>query len=199
MGTALATWKYAKNGYIAWRLALWCAVCALVGSHTGARLALLLNDHIFKCIMLVLLPLTAIYLLRRNTFVAEREPFSTRKTMLLSMVIALTIGLYDGFYGPGTGTFLLLLLTGIAHMQLHLANGTTKVINLTTNVSALIVFLYNGKVLMALGLTAGIFSIAGNYVGALCFARNSASIAKPLMILVLLLFFFKVLFEVLPS
>ena len=105
------------------------------------------------------------------------------------------IGIYDGFYGPGTGTFLILVLSGAAHMKLSSANGIAKVINLSTNIAALSVFLINGKIIAPLGLTAGVFSICGNYIGTLAFARGGARIAKPLMMTVIAIFFVKVLLE----
>ena len=142
MGTTLATWRFARSGYIHWKLALFCAVCALVGSTTGARLALLIPDAAFRVIMLVVLP-----------------------------------------------------LTGLAHLTLASANGIAKVINLTTNLSALVVFFLNGKVLLLLGLVAGCFSILGNYIGTRCFDKGGAKAVKPLMIVVLCIFFIKVLWE----
>lgn len=144
MGTTLATWRFARSGYIHWKLALFCAVCALVGSTTGARLALLIPDAAFRVIMLVVLP-----------------------------------------------------LTGLAHLTLASANGIAKVINLTTNLSALVVFFLNGKVLLLLGLVAGCFSIFGNYIGTRCFDKGGAKAVKPLMIVVLCIFFIKVLWELL--
>ena len=144
MGTTLATWRFARSRYIHWKLALFCAVCALVGSTTGARLALLIPDAAFRVIMLVVLP-----------------------------------------------------LTGLAHLTLASANGIAKVINLTTNLSALVVFFLNGKVLLLLGLVAGCFSIFGNYIGTRCFDKGGAKAVKPLMIVVLCIFFIKVLWELL--
>lgn len=195
MGTAVATAKFAGDGYIRWRRALVCTVFAFVGSTSGARLALLVSDRYFRIFLLVVLPLTAAYILFGKPFVGEKEPYGAVRTSLTAMVIALCIGVYDGFYGPGTGTFLLLLLTGAAHLKLTEANGTTKVINLTTNVSALIIFLLNGKVLLPLGITAGVFSIAGNYLGARYFAKGGAASVRPVMLVVLAVFFVKVLSE----
>lgn len=197
MGTTLATWRFARSGYIRWKLALFCAVCALIGSTTGARLALLIPDAAFRVIMLVVLPLTGCYLLRGKALDAERPAFSSSKTIAVAMGVALVIGLYDGFYGPGTGTFLILMLTGLAHLTLASANGIAKVINLTTNLSALVVFFLNGKVLLLLGLVAGCFSILGNYIGTRCFDKGGAKAVKPLMIVVLCIFFIKVLWELL--
>lgn len=197
MGTTLTTVRYARNGYIPWKQALACAVMALIGSNMGARLSLLINEDAFRIVMLVILPLTGAYVLLKKPLQAEREPYPFGKTLLLSMAVALIIGVYDGFYGPGTGTFLLLLLTALAHMKLSEANGIAKVINLSTNVSALAVFLWSGNVLLLLGLTAGFFGMAGNYVGARFFERGGAKSVKPLMIAVLTIFFVKVLFETL--
>ena len=197
MGTSLATWRFARKGYIPWKLALPCALFALAGSSAGARLTLLIDEGVFKLVMLAVLPLTGAYVLLGKPLRAELEPFSFRKTLLLSMAAALVIGVYDGFYGPGTGTFLLLLLTAAARMKLQEANGATKLINLFTNISALVVFLFSGNVLLPLGLAAGCFGIAGNYVGARFFERGGARSVKPLMVLVLAIFFVKVLLELL--
>lgn len=199
MGTALATFRYAKSGYIPWKLAIYCVASALLGSACGAELALLIGDGVFKIIMLVILPLTAAYVLSGKALAAgeEREALPQWKATLISMAVALVIGAYDGFYGPGTGTFLILLLTGLAHMRLSEANGVAKAINLSTNVAALAVYLLNGKVIFPLGLAAGCFSLAGNYIGTRFFAKGGAKVVKPIILIVLAIFFVKVLTEVL--
>ena len=105
------------------------------------------------------------------------------------------LGVYDGFYGPGTGTFLLLLLTGVAHLPLNQAAGLTKAINLATNVAALTVFLRSGGSDLSLGLVAGCFGIAGNYLGSRLFVNKGAKWTKPLIVTVLVIFFCKVCYE----
>lgn len=197
MGTTIATIKYALDGFVPWKEALCCVISAFAGSALGAELALLVDDRYFKIIMLIVLPLTALYVLKGNGLVSEKESYSFGKTVLLGIIIAFVIGMYDGFYGPGTGTFLILLLTSVAHMKLSKANGTAKVINLTTNYAALFVYLMNDKVLFQLGLTAGIFSICGNYMGTRLFEKGGAKVVKPIMLIVLAVFFVKVLLEIL--
>lgn len=199
MGTTLTTVRYTKSGFIPWRQAVFCVVFALAGSACGANLALLIDDGVFKIIMLVILPLTALYVMRGRALSEEREPYSRIKTIVLSCLIAFFIGAYDGFYGPGTGTFLILLLTALAHMPVTQANGVSKAINLATNISALTVFIINGKVMFAIGLTAGLFSIAGNWLGSSFFKKGGSRAVKPLMIIVLVIFFVKVLSEVLGA
>lgn len=199
MGTVLATFKFARSGFIPWKLSATCVAFAFAGSSVGARLALLMDSHIFMLFMVVVLPLTAIYVTKGKALIAEKAPFPYKKTAILSVLMALIIGVYDGFYGPGTGTFLLLLLTGVAHLPLKEANGVTKVINSTTNIPALCVFLLNGKVLFPLGIIAGLFGMAGNYLGAQYFAKGGAKNVKPVIITVLTIFFIKVLYELITK
>ena len=185
MGTTLTTVRYTKSGFIPWKQAVFCVLFALAGSACGANLALLIDDGVFKIIMLVILPLTALYVMKGKALSGKREPYSKLKTMLLSCVIAFVIGAYDGFYGPGT-----------AHMPVTEANGVSKAINLATNISALVVFLINGKIIFAVGLVAGLFSIAGNWLGSSFFKKGGSKAVKPIMICVLVIFFVKVLSEV---
>ena len=195
MGTAVATFRYARSGFIPWRQALFCVLFALTGSSLGAKLALMISARVFRILMLGILPLTACYLLRSKGLAQEGAPYREGKTLLISLSIALVLGVYDGFYGPGTGTFLLLLLTGVAHLSLNQAAGLTKAINLATNVAALTVFLRNGVSLLPLGLIAGCFGIVGNYLGAKLFVNKGAKWTKPLIVTVLAIFFCKVCYE----
>lgn len=114
MGTLIATGRLAAHGHIPWKQAAGCIVMALIGSFCGARLALLVDAEIFKRIMLVIIPVTAFYVLRSKTMDRPRLELPQKQMLLRALLIALGIGVYDGFYGPGTGTFLLLLLTSVA-------------------------------------------------------------------------------------
>lgn len=196
MGTTLTTIQYARQGFIRPLFALPCVLSAVVGSCIGSNLVLLVDDFALRVIMLIVLPVTAFYVFRLKNFgKTTPDPLPVRKTILLSCGIALIVGAYDGFYGPGTGTFLLLLLTGVAHLALGSAAGITKAINLTTNITALSVFLINGQVLIGVGLLAGLFNIAGNYLGARAFTKSGGAIARPIIIVVLCIFFVKVIYD----
>lgn len=195
LGTSMATFQYARKGYIPWKLSLGCVFFSIVGSNIGAKLSLSVSDSVLKVMMLFLLPMTAFFVFRSKSLVSEHEPFPPQKTFLFSSLFALVFGAYDGFYGPGTGTFLLLFLTVAAHLKLTTANGVTKAINFASNVSALAVYLFNGKALIPLGLAAGVFSIAGNYIGSQLFNRKGTKIVKPVMLTVLGIFFVKVIIE----
>ena len=105
------------------------------------------------------------------------------------------IGGYDGFYGPGTGTFLLLVYTGLARMDVRTAAGNVKLVNLASNVSAFVTFFMNGKILFTLGLAASVFSIAGHYIGAGMVIKNGTKIVRPIILVVLAILMVKLVTE----
>ena len=113
--------------------------------------------------------------------------------VVLPGVAALLIGVYDGFYGPGTGTFLIIAFTVFAKMSVGAANAQAKVINLTTNLTSLAVFLASGQVVIALGLAAAACNMLGGYVGAGLAMEKGAKITRPTILIVLLLLLFKIL------
>ena len=89
----------------------------------------------------------------------------------------------------------MLALTALAHQDIRTAAGTTKAINLSTNAAALAVFLVNDAVLLPLGLAAGAFNIIGNWIGSQSFIRQGSSIARPIMLVVVVLFAVRLLFD----
>lgn len=195
MGTALTTFRFAKSGFINWKLAGVCSLVALGASSLGASLLLLVDEKIIRCVLLIILPLTAYYVFKSKDLSPKGAPRGRVEMYLITLLATIVIGVYDGFYGPGTGTFLLLILTGVAHMKLTEANGLTKAINLSTNVAALAVLLFNGKVLIALGFVAGLFNMLGNYLGTKSFVGGGSKVVRPLIILVLAIFMVKLLIE----
>lgn len=217
MGTALATGRFIAQGLVNWRKVLPCVAVALAGSALGARLTLAISEEPLRWIMLVILPLTAFYVMRTKSMdepakdakdakdvdavdddvVDDEGAADSRRVMLVSVAASLCIGVYDGFYGPGTGTFLMLAFTSLAGMALGEAAGATKVVNLTTNFSALVVFLVSGQVRLLLGVTAGLFNMLGAWLGVNMFNGRGSGIVKPVMLLVLGVFFVKTLAELL--
>ncbi len=198
MGTTIATIRYAVNGYMVKAFVVVGVACGLAGSFAGSNLALHTDDFAFKVIMLAILPFVAFFVLRTKSFDAfSKDELPRGKALAITAGVASVIGVYDGFYGPGTGTFLMIALTALAHQDVRTAAGTTKAINLTTNVTALVVFLVNGAVLLPLGLVAGAFNIAGNWLGARSFTKRGSSIARPVMLVVIVLFAVRLVFDLL--
>ena len=195
MGLTMATYRYARSGYVRWKLSAFCVAAALCGGSIGAKLSLMLNERYFKILMLLILPVTAFIVMRGRVLEDDKEELSFTKTVICACAVAVVVGAYDGFYGPGSGTFMLLLLTGVAHMKIQEANATAKVINLFTCLSSLTVYLINGKVMILLGLAAGATAMAGSWIGTKLFDRDGAKIVKPVIMIVIVIFFIKIITE----
>jgi len=199
LGTSISTGRYLKNGYLKGkmliRLAILASAASLTGSFIGAGLSLRASESTLEKLMIIVLPVVAFYVLKNKTLGEETQiiPVSGRRMALSAILAAFFIGGYDGFYGPGTGTLLLLVLTGAAGMSLKEASGLTKVINLSSNIAALTAFVANGTVLYPLGLAAGIFCIAGHYIGSGMVVHNGRRIVRPVILLVLTILFLKIL------
>ncbi|MFR7518906.1 MAG: TSUP family transporter [Mediterraneibacter faecis] len=116
-----------------------------------------------------------------------------RRTYLTATIAAFIVGCYDGFYGPGTGTFLIIAFTVFAHLNIQTANAQAKVINLTTNLTALAIFLYNGQGVLSLGLASAACNMLGGYIGAGLVMKNGSKIARPSIVFVLFLLALKAL------
>lgn len=194
-GTALATFRFIKMGLINWHLAIPTIVTAILGSSLGAHASMAVEDGIMEGILFVVLPVTAFIVLNPKIFHdnAETELKLTRRTWVTALLSSLVVGLYDGFYGPGTGTFLIIAFTVFARLSMRTANAQAKVINLTTNITSLTIFLLNGQVVFLLGIAAAACNMAGNYIGAGLAATKGSKITRPIIILVLGLLFLKVL------
>lgn len=194
-GTVISTYRLCKNKFVDWSLALPCVSMALLGSTVGARIALLTSDKVLKMVLIVILPIVAFYVLRKKELDegAEERTISRKKQWLIVAFSSLLVGCYDGFYGPGTGTFLLLLYTGLGKMDVRRASGNMKLANLSSNVAAMVVFLFSGTILVPLGLAAAVFSIAGHYIGSGMIMKNGSKIVKPVILVVLALLFVKII------
>ena len=197
IGTFVAFVKFMLDGYMPLKLSVCGVVFALLGSSLGAKAALLISDQVFKILMLFIIPLTAFYVFKsQNLLTEEREakPITSR-TYIICVLVAFFFGFYDGFYGPGAGTFMLLSLAGFAKLSVQKANGVMKAINFATNIGALAVYITNGKVIFTVGIIAGLFSMAGNYIGARFFEKGGAKTVRPVILIVLSLFFVRVIYD----
>ena len=133
IGTIVATARMAKGGYIKLRLAVPAALGALAGSAIGAKLAMLTPDNVFEMLLIVALPFVAFAVLRKRAIdVPDDASISPRKQYAVVAVVSILIGAYDGFYGPGTGTFMLIAFTAAAKLPVKEASGEVKVANLAS-------------------------------------------------------------------
>jgi len=193
LGTTISAYRMRKR--MDFPLAAACVVCALIGSGTGSSLALLVSEKVVKYMLIPVLPVVAYYVLRKKNLdeATQQTTLSRKKIFIIAMFISFCVGMYDGFYGPGTGTFLILLYTGLCKMDLMTAAANTKAVNLASNIGALTIFILNGKVFYTLGIPAALCCIAGNYLGSGMVLKNGSRIVRPIILVVLLILFLKII------
>lgn len=193
-GTSLATLRFIKNGLVCFRLAVPSVLTAIIGSSIGAHLSLMIDETVMEYVLFIVLPVSAFIVLNKKLFHDGGEDIVTlnKRTYLTACLAAFLVGIYDGFYGPGTGTFLIIAFTIFAKLSISNANAQAKIINLTTNITSLIIFILNKQVLFSLGIAAALCNMAGGYIGAGLVMSKGSKIVKPIILLVLFLLLLKV-------
>jgi len=197
LGSIASTGRYIKNGYIDWSLAVPSVVLAMAGSSAGTRLQLLIAGKYLQYLLLAVLPVVAVAVLRKRSFPETPGDIGRGRQTVIVLGASLLIGTYDGFYGPGTGTFLLLVYTNLARMDVRTASGNAKAVNLASGLGSLVTAALYGKVFWTLGLIATAASFAGHYFGAGLTIKNGAKIVRPVVVAALVLLALRVLADLL--
>ena len=196
MGTIVSTYRLWRAGFLNIRKSLPAIVCSLTGSVVGANLALLVPERVFGLLLVGLLPFAAFFVLsKRTTLSNEDGDIAPKKQLAILCASSVACGAYDGFYGPGAGTFMLLAFAFWAKMGVRSAAGTMKAVNLASNSAAFVTFAVSGEVIWLLGITAGLFGIAGHYIGAGLVLKNGTKIVRPIIGVVLSVLFIKTAWE----
>lgn len=200
-GTLFASLRYHQHGLVDVRVALVSAFFALVGSFLGSSAVLLLRPDFLRILLIMLIPLVAVLTLANRSLGQEDHSHlqSKHRKYFLAAPAALLIGFYDGFFGPGTGMFLILFYTLVLKYDFVTANANTKVVNLASNVAAVITFMIKGKIIYAIGIPAACAGIAGNLLGAKLVIKKGSTIIRPIFLFTLALLFAKIIYDMLAA
>jgi uncharacterized protein len=200
-GTFFATLRYWRGNLVDVPVALTSAGAALVGSFAGTKTVLAVKPDFLNILLVILIPVIAAFTLLNKGFGTEsrHEEIPEGKRRALAALAGLIIGFYDGFFGPGTGSFLIFFYTVGLKYDLVKANANTKVVNLASNIAALIGFLLDGKVLFAIGIPAAFAGIAGNLLGSRLVLSKGARLIRPIFLFSLSLLFIKIVFNLLAA
>lgn len=197
-GTLTATLKYFRSGKVRLRAAVSAAIGALGGSAIGAQLASMIPEAALKIILIAALPCVAVFLIVRRDFGQDDvSAFNAEpgREILVSVLIGVAIGCYDGLVGPGTGTFMIICFTAFLSMDLLTASGCAKAANLASNTGSAIVWIIHGSVFWRLAAPAVLCNILGNFLGARYAIRGGSKKIRGMMFVVLGLLFAKLLYE----
>lgn len=174
-GSGSATVQYWRKGHVEKALVLRLIPLALAGSALGAYLVHFVNPNTFRTLVaVVILGVGALVLLNKRFGLEDKYPGLTARVLALTMPGAFIIGVYDGFLGPGTGTFAMFLFA-LAGFNLVRSSGNARTINFATNAGAFIFFLLQGQMVFWIGLPMGIANALGATLGArMAMLRGSA-------------------------
>lgn len=184
-GTATSSITYAVRIKPDWRTLVPLVVGAALGSAGGAQLAKLLPKDYFTPIVLAALVVVGVYTWRRPQLgLVSARKHDGRAHYGRAGVIGLGVGAYDGFLGPGTGSFFVILLVGVLGYGFLEASAKAKIANLVTNLAAIAVFALHGSVLWPLGLVMGAANLVGGFVGARAAINRGNSFVRRVFLLV---------------
>jgi uncharacterized membrane protein YfcA len=186
VGTGSAAATYARRIDVHRPTAVRMCVAAFAGSAAGAGLATVVGSAVLRPVVLVALVAVWLYTLRRPALgEVEALRLSARAQTAVAVAGGLLIGLYDGFVGPGTGSFLVFLLVGVVGLSFLHASATAKAVNTMTNLAALLLFGLGGHVLWGLGAGMAACNLAGSQIGTrLAIRRGSAWVRRVFLVVV---------------
>jgi len=184
-GTANAAWRYGRRIAMPWATVLPAATAAFAMSYAGAAAVAWLPRDALRPLILLLLVLAAVYTLWRKDFGSLHRPSRNgRNAFLAACLLGGAIGFYDGFFGPGTGSFLIFLFVRFFGFDFLYASAAAKVVNVATNLAALAFFLPAGHVVLGLGIAMALANIAGSTAGAWLALRHGSGFVRGVFLFV---------------
>ncbi len=188
-GTSAAAVNYARRVRVAWSATAPAALAAFTLSFAGAYTVTKIPADFVRTLLPVVLVFVAVYTFRKKDFGSVHAPVHSGMAERYAAIgMGAAIGFYDGFFGPGTGSFLIFLFVRFFGFDFLSASAASKVVNVACNLSALLWFGYSGHLLWQLGLLMAVCQVAGSLVGTkLAIKHGSAFVRKLFLVVVTLL------------
>jgi len=185
-GTTIAVQRYARHVAFDWPTVLPAAITAFIFAFIGSRIVALLNPALLRPLVLILLILVAIYVFFvKDLGIIHQPKHPPKKAQLLGIAVGAVLGFYDGFFGPGAGSFLIFAFVGLFGFDFLAASASAKVINLATNLASILYFGWTGHIIYAYAIPMAFCSIVGAIIGArLAIAKGSQFVRVFFLIIV---------------
>ena len=191
-GTSLATYQYSKRVQLAWRALLPAALFALTGSFLGAWSVTQIDPAFIRKLMPFILLVVLIYTLMKKDMGANHKPHANKKReSVIACLIGAVIGWYDGFFGPGTGSFFIFLFVRFLGYDFLNASASAKLLNVATNIAAITLFALKGHVWWHLGLMMAIANMAGSLIGSHLALKHGTGFVRWVFVVVVSLLIIK--------
>ena len=189
-GTVTSTYNYYKNGFLVEKKKIFYTILSFIGSGVGTLLVSRISNETLESIIPILLIGAAIF------FITNKGPSGVKKNekfLIVFNLVVFAIGFYDGFFGPGTGSFFVLAFIIIKGANIMESTAITKLLNLSSNFAAFIIFAFQGYVIWNLGLVMAVSQIAGAYTGSKFAIKNGEKIVRPVLVVVSILLSVRIL------
>ncbi|HLA55503.1 MAG TPA: TSUP family transporter [Flavobacterium sp.] len=166
-GTGFAAFQYLKKVTMNWKLLGIMAIVAFGAAFCGSTLLTMVSNDFMKPLLLVVLTLLAIYTFTKKDFGQHHAKAHTvKRQFIYAILMSLCIGFYDGFIGPGTGSFLVVAFITVLGFDFLHASANAKMVNLATNFGSICLFVLKGKIIWAIALPMAACNAFGGWVGA---------------------------------
>ena len=184
-GTAMATWQYSRRVQIRWHAMLPAAACGFVGAFAGAwSVTVLSPDFLRKLLPLVLVAVLGYTLAKKELGRHHAPRLSGRGEWVAASLIGVTIGFYDGFFGPGTGSFFVFLFVRLLGYDFLNASASAKLLNVSTNIAALILFSAKGHIWWHFALPLAVANVVGSVLGTHMALKHGTGFVRGIFIFV---------------
>lgn len=184
-GTGIATVQYSRRVQLRWAAMLPAAGAALVGAFVGAWVVTLIDPSFLRQLLPFILLAVLLYTLARKDLGRVHAPrHSQGRETALACAIGLVIGWYDGFFGPGTGSFFIFLFVRLLGYDFLNASASAKLLNVATNLAALALFAMKGHVWWHVGLVMAVANVAGSLIGTRLALKHGAGFVRGVFIVV---------------
>ena len=184
-GTSIATVQYSRRVQMRWAVLLPAAAAALLGSFVGAwHVTMVKPDFLRQLLPFILLAVLLYTLVKKDLGHTHAPRHARGRETLLACVIGLVIGWYDGFFGPGTGSFFIFLFVRLLGYDFLNASASAKLLNVATNLAAITLFAIKGHVWWKIGLTMAVANVLGSLIGTRLALKHGAGFVRGVFVVV---------------
>lgn len=184
-GTAFASWQYSRHVEMRWGAMLPAIAMSFFGAFAGAWVVTLISPHFLRKLLPLILLGVLLYTLAKKELGHTHAPrFSGRQELLAAGAVGLSIGFYDGFFGPGTGSFFVFLFVRLLGYDFLHASATAKLMNMSTNAAALLLFGSTGHIWWQVALVMAVANVIGSLFGTHMALARGAGFVRSMFVLV---------------
>ncbi|CEK30408.1 membrane protein [[Clostridium] sordellii] len=196
-GCFSSAYRYAKSGKTNIELLKKLIPFTIIGCFLGVKCVLSISDTILNILVFIMILVVALYTyLKKELGTIDNFQGIDDKNLKIGIIMAFSLGFYDGFFGPGTGTFLAFSLIKIYGFDFLSASANTKILNFTSNFVALILFMINGQILYSVAILYAISMILGGYIGAKVAINKGSKLIKPIFLIMSIAVGFKLIYQI---